>query len=129
MFHILTCVTSLAVPLPVSPSTAHSSDAHHLAAGASEELRWNVLSYTQVSADVSWSRSHYSLHLHVTITTVAQEYQYLKQGEVRLSHSYSMEGIFLWLLSQLCATQTALNFPRTLTCIFSVTSSINQSFP
>lgn len=139
MFHVLTCVTSLAVPLPVSPSTAHSPAAHHLAAGASVELRWNVVSYTQVSADVSWSRSYYSLHLHVTTATAAQEYQHLEQGEVKLSHSRhteqgqssgcSMEGIFLWRLSQLCATQTTLDFPRTLTCIFSITSSINQSFP
>lgn len=76
MFHVLTRVTSLAVPLPVSPGTAHSSDAHHLAAGASVELRWSVVSYTQVSADVSWSRSHYSLS--PSMSPAAQEYQYLE---------------------------------------------------
>lgn len=81
MFHVLTRVTSLAVPLPVSPGTAHSSDAHHLAAGASVELRWSVVSYTQVSADVSWSRSHYSLS--PSMSPAAQEYQYLEQGEVK----------------------------------------------
>lgn len=136
MFQALTRVTSLAVPLPVSPGTAHSSDAHHLAAGASVELRWSVVSYTQVSADVSWSRSHYSLPLRVTSCTGiaifgarGSQVSHSRHTEQGKSPGCSMGGIFPWLLSQLGATQTTLNFPRTLTFIFSITSSVNQSFP